>query len=300
MSARIYFQEYGSPKVLAYGEETLPEPGSGEVRIANRAISVNPVDWMIVAGYLKEFAPLEFPAVPGNESAGVIEAVGPDVEGFAVGDEVIWTGFSGAYRQQANVRADALVAKPASIDFDQAASLPVAAGTAYSAVRQVQVGEGDILLVHGAAGGVGSAAVQIAKALGARVIGTASERNHDYLRSIGAEPVAYGDGLVDRVRALGTITASVDAVGGEATVAATKELLSDLGRAVTAVTDENSTAAGIAPVVKREDAVTATAKLAADGALRFEIQERIPLAEAARALETSYGKHVRGKLILVP
>lgn len=300
MSARIYFQEYGSPKVLAYGEETLPEPGSGEVRIANRAISVNPVDWMIVAGYLKEFAPLEFPAVPGNESAGVIEAVGPDVEGFAVGDEVIWTGFSGAYRQQANVRADALVAKPASIDFDQAASLPVAAGTAYSAVRQVQVGEGDILLVHGAAGGVGSAAVQIAKALGARVIGTASERIHDYLRSIGAEPVAYGDGLVDRVRALGTITASVDAVGGEATVAATKELLSDLGRAVTAVTDENSTAAGIASVVKREDAVTATAKLAADGALRFEIQERIPLAEAARALETSYGKHVRGKLILVP
>lgn len=300
MSARIHFEEYGSPKVLGFGEETVPEPGEGEVRIANRAISVNPVDWKIIAGYLKDAAPLEFPAVPGNETAGVVEAVGPGVEGVAVGDEVIWTGFAGGYRQTANVKAAALTAKPASIDFDQAASLPVAGGTAYSAVQQVGVDVGDTVLVHGAAGGVGSAAVQIAKARGAKVIGTASEANHDYLRSIGAEPIVYSEGLADRVRALGAITASIDAVGGESSVGATRELLPDLSRAVTAVSDEHSAAAGIAAVVSAENRLAAAVALAAEGSLTFMIQERIPLAEAARALELSYDGHVRGKLILVP
>lgn len=300
MSARVYFEEYGSPKVLQYGEESLPEPGEGEVRIVNRAISVNPVDWKIVAGHLKDHAPVEFPAVPGNETAGVIEAVGPGVEGLAVGDEVIWYGFTGGFRQQANVAAATLTAKPASIDFEQAASLPVAGGTAYALVHQLGIGAGDTVLVHGAAGGVGSAAVQIAKARGARVIGTASEPHHEYLRSIGAEPVIYGDRLADRVRAIGAITASIDTVGGEASVAATQQLLPDLSRAVTAVTDEHSTTAGIASVVKPDDAVAAVVALAAQGVLRFAIQESIPLAEAARAFELSYAGHVRGKLILIP
>lgn len=300
MSARIYFEEYGSPKVLQLGEETAPEPGEGEVRIVNRAISVNPVDWKILAGYLKDAAPLEFPAVPGSESAGVVDAVGPGVDGFTAGDEVIWYGFTGGYRQTATVPAKTLTAKPAAIDFDQAASLPVAGGTAYSAVQQIGVSDGDVVLVHGAAGGVGSAAVQIAKARGARVIATASESNHDYLRSIGAEPVVYGEGLADRVRALGTITASIDVVGGEPSVAATRELLPDASRAVTAVSDEHSETAGIAAVVSAENRVAATAALAADGKLTFAIQERIPLADAARALEISYAGHVRGKLILVP
>jgi NADPH:quinone reductase-like Zn-dependent oxidoreductase len=155
MSITIYFEEYGSPKVLRYREETLTAPGSGEVRIANKAVSVNPADWKIVAGYLREFRPSQFPAVPGIESAGVVVEAGPGVEGFAAGDEVIWYGFANGYRSEANVAADQLIAKPASIDFDQAASLPVAAGTAYSALRQIEVGPGDIVLIHGAAGGVG-------------------------------------------------------------------------------------------------------------------------------------------------
>lgn len=300
MSAQVFFQEYGSPKVLQHGDESLPEPGEGEVRIANRAISVNPIDWKIVAGYLKEHAPVEFPAVPGNETAGVIEAIGPGVEGLAVGDEVIWHGFTGGFRQHANVPAAALTAKPAAIDFDQAAALPIAGGTAYALVHQIVADDGDTVLVHGAAGGVGSAAVQIAKARGSRVIGTASEPHRDYLRSIGAEPVAYGNGLVERVRTLGAITASVDAIGGEASVSATRALLPDLSRAVTAVPDEHSAAAGIAAVIKPDDAIASVAALAEHGILRFAIQERIPLAEAARAFELSYAGHVRGKLILVP
>jgi len=285
--------------VLQQADETVAEPGTGEVTIVNRAISVNPVDWKVVAGYLKEHRPVQFPAVPGNETAGVIEAVGPGVEGFSVGDEVIWCGFTGAYRAQANVQASALFPKPANIDFEQAASLPVAGATAYSAVHQIGIGIGDTVLIHGAAGGVGSVAVQIATALGARVIGTASEANHPYLASIGAEPVRYGDGLVERVRALGPITASIDAFGGAASVAATVQLVPDLSRAVTAVTDEHSTTAGIA-VVAAADRLAAVVKLAEQGTLRFTIAERIPLADAAKAFELSYVGHLCGKIILIP
>ena len=288
MSEKVYFEEYGSPEVLRHTDETLPAPGEGQVRIVNRAIAVNPVDWKIVAGYLKEFLPLELPAVPGTESAGVIDAVGPGVDGFAVGDEVIWHAFTGGYQAQANVAANDLVHKPTGIDFEQAASLPGAAGTAYSMLHQIGVGAGDTVLVHAAAGGVGSAAVQIAAGLGARVIGTASPANHEYVASLGAEPVAYGDGLVDRVKALGTITAS------------TTQLLSDLSRAVTAVPDEHATKAGIAAVVANPDRLPAVVKLAEEGKIRFAIQERFPLREAAKALEISYAGHVRGKLILVP
>lgn len=300
MSEKVYFEEYGGPNVLRHADEVLPEPADGQVRILNRAISVNPVDWKIVAGYLREHVPLELPAIPGNETAGVIDAVGPGVDGFAAGDEVIWYGFTGGYRAQANVEASSLVKKPANVDFEQAASLPVAAGTAYSSVHQIGVREGDTVLVHGAAGGVGSAAVQIAVALGARVIGTASPANHEYLASIGAEPVSYGDGLVGRVKALGPITASIDAVGGEASVAATAEVLPDLSRAVTAVADEHATKAGIAAVAAASDRLAAVVRLAEEGKIRFAIQERIPLKEAARAFEISYAGHLRGKLILVP
>jgi NADPH:quinone reductase-like Zn-dependent oxidoreductase len=300
MSIRIYFEEYGSPEVLKQADEAVGDPGEGEVRLANRAIGVNPADWKIVAGYLKERRPLQFPAIPGLETAGVIQAVGPAVSGFSVGDEVIWTGFGGGYQAVANVAASALVHKPSRVDFEQGASLPIAGGTSYSAAHQIGVGPGDVVLVHGAAGGVGSAAVQIAKDLGARVIGTASPVNHEYLASIGAQPVVYGPGLLDAVRALGPISASIDAVGGAASVNATTQLLADLSRAITAVADEHSSAAGIAAVVAAGDRVLEVVKLADRGKIHFAIQDRIPLSEAAKAFELSYGGHVRGKIILIP
>lgn len=300
MSLKIQFEEYGDAHVLRAVDETLPAPGVGEVTIANRAISLNPVDWKIVAGHLAAYRPVEFPAVPGNESAGVIEAVGPQVDAFAVGDEVIWYGFTGGYRARANVEAGVLTRKPSGVDFEQAASLPVAGGTAYSAVAQVGIGSGDVVLIHGAAGGIGSAAVQIALDLGATVIGTASPNNHNYLTALGAQPVPYGDGLVEAVRAIGPITASIDTFGDAATVAATVDLLPDLSRAVTTSADEKSRAAGIAQVVPAADRLAAAIELAERGALRFDISERISLAEASRAFEISRGGHLRGKIILVP
>ncbi|ALV41051.1 oxidoreductase [Pseudarthrobacter sulfonivorans] len=299
-SIRMTFDHFGSPDVVTAGEEEQSSPGLGEVQVGVRAIAVNPMDWNVVAGYLEPYFPLQLPAVPGCEAAGTVTAVGPDVTGFDVGDEVIWNGIAGGYRAVANLPAAQLTRKPAGIDFEQAACMAIAGGAAYSALVQLGIEVGDTVLIHGAAGGVGSASVQIARDLGARVIGTASEQNHDYLRGLGAEPVAYGEGLVERVRSLGSITAVVDTFGGEETTAATVELLGGHGNAVTTVPGKESNAAGIAPVRLLDGRATEAARLAANGKLRFDIQERIPLTEAARALGLSRAGHVRGKLVLIP
>jgi NADPH:quinone reductase-like Zn-dependent oxidoreductase len=304
MSTRVYFEEYGGPQVLKVGTEKLAEPGDGLVQVEFRAVSVNPADWKLVAGYLKKWVPLDFPAVPGSEAAGIVTAVGPAFEGFAVGDEVIWNGVLGGYRTEAVVPADQLTPLPAGVDFEQAACIPVAGGTAYSAVKQLAVGAGDTVLIHGAAGGVGSAAVQIAQVFGARVIGTASEANQEYLSELGAEPVTYGPGLADRVRALaedaGTVTAVLDTVGSEDSLAATAALLQGAGRAVTTVPGEQSSAAGLAAVQQLDGRVAEVGTLAAEGQLTFTIAHRMPLIEAADALEISRGGHGRGKILLLP
>jgi NADPH:quinone reductase-like Zn-dependent oxidoreductase len=304
MSTRVYFDEYGGPQVLKVGTEELPEPGEGEVRVEFRAVSVNPVDWKLVAGYLKQWAPLDLPAVPGSEAAGVVTAVGPAFEGFAVGDEVIWNGPTGGYRTEALVPAEQLTPLPAGVDFEQAACIPLAGGTAYSALKQLGVGPGDTVLIHAAAGGVGSAAVQIAVALGARVVGTASESNHEYLRELGAEPVTYGAGLADRVRDLsdstGDVTAVFDTIGNDESVAATAELLQGRSRAVTTVPGKLSAEAGIAAVRQLEGRIEEVATLAADGQITFTISHRMPLIEAADALEISRAGHGRGKIVLLP
>lgn len=300
MGVRMHFAEYGGPELVTAGEESLDAPAEGEVQVEVSAIAVNPMDWKLVAGYLERFLPLQLPAVPGCEAAGTVTAVGHGVTGFGVGDEVIWNGIAGSYRAVANLPAGQLTPKPAGIDFEQAACVAIAGGAAYSALVQLGVGVGDTVLIHGAAGGVGSAAVQIARHLGARVIGTASEQNHDYLRGLGAEPVAYGEGLVERVRSLGSITAVVDTFGGEETTAVTVELLGGHGTAVTTVPGKESNAAGIAPVRLLDERVADAARLAADGKLRFNIDDRLPLTEAARALGISRAGHVRGKIVLVP
>lgn len=297
---KISFDHYGSPDVVTVGEEEPPVPGENEVQVGIRAVGVNPMDWKVVAGYLEPYLALDFPAVPGCEAAGTVTAVGPGVTGHEVGDDVIWNGISGAYRAAANFPASQLTPKPAGIDFEQAACVAIAGGTAYSALLQLGIGVGDTVLIHGAAGGVGSAAVQIARHLGARIIGTASEQNHDYLRGLGAVPVAYGEGLVERVRALGTITAVLDTFGGEETTTATVHLLGGHGAAVTTVPGKAANAAGIAPVRLLDGRVAEAARLSAGGKLRFSIQERIPLTDAARALGISRAGHVRGKLVLIP
>ncbi|MFD5829559.1 NADP-dependent oxidoreductase [Lentzea sp. NPDC060358] len=304
MSTTIYFDEYGDPSVLEARDEEMAPLNAGEVRVAHRAISVNPADWKILAGYARDFLPLPLPAVPGNESAGVVTAVAPDVTGFAVGDEVIRVGVGGSYRAEATFPAPELLPKPANVDFEQAAALPVAAGSAYAGLELLDLAPGQTLLVHGGAGGVGIAATQIALHRGLRVIGTASPRNHEFVRGLGATPVAYGPGLVDEVTALGGVDGVFDTHGGADCVAATTALVPDLKKTTTVAEDQHSAAAGITPVGAPMDSlariVVAVGELASQGVLRFPVQERIPLAEAARALGISRAGHVRGKLILVP
>ncbi|HYQ68278.1 NADP-dependent oxidoreductase [Actinophytocola sp.] len=304
MGTTICFDDYGDSSVLRVREEETPPVNAGEVRVSYRAIAVNPADWKIVSGYARDFLPLQLPAVPGNESAGVVTAVAPDVTGFAVGDEVIRVGLGNSYRAEANVPAAELLSKPADIDFEQAASLAVAGCSAYAGLERIALQAGETLLVHGGAGGVGIAVTQIATHLGAKVISTASAHNHEFVAGLGATPVTYGPGLVDEVRALGGVDAVFDAHGGAGCVAATPALLSDLTRATTAAQDEHSAAAGIAHVgasmADMGRLMAAVTDLAREGVVRFPVQERIPLAEAARAFDISRAGHVRGKLVLVP
>lgn len=197
----ITYQRYGSPDVLEYGDVPEPKLGADAVLVRVRAAAVNPVDWKIQAGYLDSVLDAVFPVIPGWDVAGVVEQVGVGVTEYAPGDEVI--GYvredmvgRGTFAEYVAAPVRTLAHKPAALDFEQAAGLPLAGLTAYQALTgALEIKPGETVLVHAAAGGVGSLAVQIARALGARVIGTASERNHDYLRTLGAEPVSYGEGL---------------------------------------------------------------------------------------------------------
>jgi NADPH:quinone reductase-like Zn-dependent oxidoreductase len=306
MSTAIFYDRHGGVDVLRVGDESAPAPGEGEIVVANRAVGVNPADVKRLAG--KFGGGDDFPQVLGFEAAGVVEEVGEGVEGFTAGDEVVWSG-TGAQRERSVVKAAKARLKPANVPFEQAAVLPVAAAAAFSALVQAGVGDQDVVLVHGASGGVGSAAVQIAKALGARVVGTTSERNRDYVRGLGATPVTYGDGLVDAVRALpdglSDATVAVDTVGSAQTVAQTVEVLGAVGlerdgkpRAVTLVESEDSLAAGIASKVTQKGALAEVLALAEAELLTSEISARFPLAEAARAVELVAGGHARGKVVL--
>ena len=299
MAQRIEFDAFGGPEVLHLRDFDTPQPGDGQVVIRNTAVGVNPYDWKFIAG--KAGIPKrQFPLVPGNEGAGVIESVGAGVEGFALGDEVIWRGYLDGYATHRLIAATSVYAKPADLSFSEAAGLPVAGGTAFAALEQLGVGAGDLVLVHAAAGGVGSAAVQIALHLGARVIGTASAPNHEYLESLGAIPVTYGAGLADRVRAVGDITASVDFVGSAESIAVTRELLGEVPRAVTAAHSDEAEAAGIHSVEKNPGSIPAAIKLAEVGSLATEVSREFSLADAGYALALSQNGHVRGKIVLLP
>jgi NADPH:quinone reductase-like Zn-dependent oxidoreductase len=193
----VRFSRFGGPEVLEIVDLPDPHPGPGQVRIAVRAAGVNPSDWKKRTGLMDS----ELPQTMGHEAAGVVDELGEGVTDVAVGDRVF--GFSAEEAAQAELTVLSDYAPiPASLDFPAAAALPAAVETATRALDQLGVGNGSTLLINGASGSVGSAAVQLAVARGARVIGTASPANHDYLRSLGAEPVGYGEGLVERVRAL--------------------------------------------------------------------------------------------------
>jgi NADPH:quinone reductase-like Zn-dependent oxidoreductase len=296
----IFFEQFGGPEVLQLGDIGEPHAGPGQVRIAVRAAGVNPMDHAIRNGYLAQVFPTTFPAIPGNEAAGVVDEVGKGVTGVAVGDEVLGIATSGSYAEYALLGV--LAAKPAGLSWAQAAALPVAGITARRDLDLLAVTAGDTLLIHGAAGGVGTIAVQLAVARGATVIGTASPANHDYLRGLGAVPVAYGDGLVDRVRQVAPhgIDAVYD-VAGKGALPDSIELRGGTSRILT-IADPGGPELGI-PMSNSfpPDAAQNLAELAAqvaDGKVRVVITDDLPLVDAAKAMQLNETGHGHGKIVL--
>ncbi|MFJ2821151.1 NADP-dependent oxidoreductase [Streptomyces toxytricini] len=298
------YDEYGGTEVLRETRLPMPKVAPGEVLVKVRCAAVNPVDWKIMAGGLDGLMDVLFPVVPGWDVSGTVERLGIDVPEFAVGDEVMAYArkdhvHGGTFAEYVSVPARALARKPASLGWREAAGLPLAGLTAYQLLTRLDTGKDDTVLVHGAAGGVGSFGVQIARALGARVIGTASPRNHDRLRELGCEPVQYGDGLVDRVRALAPDGVSVvaDFVGGVLDV--TQAVLAADGRHAS-IADPNVLGAHgqwmwVRPIGSD---LTELAKLADSGQLKVTVAETFPLADAAAAFALNQEGHTAGKIVI--
>ncbi|MFD7830165.1 NADP-dependent oxidoreductase [Kitasatospora sp. NPDC059803] len=307
MTKAIAFSEYGGVDVLRPTDIELPAPGPGQVRVAVRTVGVNPLDHKVRSGSMVAAFPVSFPHVGGYELAGVVEAVGPDVTAWAPGDEVFGAVMGGAYAEQALVDADLLARKPASLSWEEAAAIPVAAETAERVLGVLGARAGETLLVHGAAGGVGTLLLQLARARGITVVGTAGEANHAYLRELGAIPVAYGDGLAERVRAAapGGVDRALDAAGKGGVLPLSIELTGSADRVVTIVDFAGSAEYGVrfsggAEGVEsyHQRAYAAVLALHEAGTLRLPLHQVLPLAEAAEAHRISEHGHLRGKIVL--
>lgn len=313
MAKAVVAQAFGGPEVLEVIERELPAPGPGEVSIEFKAIGVNPIDYKLYSGAFGE-DPSTLPQPVGSEGAGVVTAVGPDAVGprgpIAVGDEVVVYRGDGVYASAAIQPARAVLPKPAGLGWEEAAGLLLTGATAWDAVERIGVAAGDVLLIHGAAGGVGLLAVQLARLRGATVIGTAREANHDYLRGLGAVPVEYGDGLADRVRAAAPdgVSAAIDTVGTDEAADVSLHLIADRTRIVTvagfgrAAQDGFLAIGGSDPDSARirDEARGSLLDLAGKGELVNAIAKTFPLADAAQAHTELKAAHPIGKFILIP
>jgi NADPH:quinone reductase-like Zn-dependent oxidoreductase len=306
MARAVRFNQYGGLDVLQVVEVDRPIPGSGKVLVRVKAAGINPGETSIRKGLFADRWPATFPSGQGSDLAGVVEEIGPDVTGVARGDEVI--GFTETRASQAElvlVDASNLVPRPANVSWEQAGALFVAGTTAYAAVRSVSPNEGDTVVVSGAAGGVGCIAVQLARNAGAKVIGIASEANHKWLTDHGVIPVAYGDGVEDRIRAAsgGKVDAFVDTFGGGYV-----ELALKLGVAKNRIDTIIDFAAAARHGVKTEgnaqaataDVLAQLAGLLAAGRLEIPIAKVYPLAEVRDAYRDLEQRHTRGKIVLEP
>ncbi|TGN79443.1 NADP-dependent oxidoreductase [Streptomyces bauhiniae] len=286
-------------------EQPEPKVGPDSVLVRVRTAGVNPVDWKVAAGRLDPILYVYLPLIPGWDVAGVVEKVGPAVTEFAPGDEVIAyartdTAQHGTYAELVPAPVRSVARKPASLTWGQAGGLPLAGLTALQSLQAAEVTKGDTVLVNNAAGGVGTFAVQIAVAEGARVIGTASEAKADFLRSLGAEHVAYGEGLVQRVRALAPegVDASLDFYGGEATTASL-EVTKSPSRVVSIADPAIREKGGIYVFARPDHAgLTKLGDLADAGKLTVHVERELPLAEVAEAWRLSQEGHATGKIVL--
>lgn len=294
----VQFATYGEPEVLRLVDVDPPHAGPGQIRIAVRAAGVNGIDWKIRAGYMSEQRELTAPAGTGIDASGVVDEVGPDVEGVAVGDAVFGSG-GATYAEQAVLSHWA--AKPAGLSFEEAAGYPIPAETAIRILREVGVEPGQTLLVSGAAGGVGSATVQIARERGITVIGTASERNQDYLRSLGAVATTYGDGLAGRVRAIAPdgVDAALD-IAGSGVIPELIELAGEPAK-VLSIADFTAPDHGALVSFSSTDQAAAfaeAARLFEKGVFRLPVAGTYSLADAAGAQTASAAGHVAGRIVI--
>ncbi|MDH6572367.1 NADPH:quinone reductase-like Zn-dependent oxidoreductase [Streptomyces sp. SAI-117] len=301
MPKAYVFTRYGGPETEAFVDVDRPSPGPGRLLVAVRAAGVNPVDWKQRNGFRRpgEHGERVFPVVFGNEVSGVVEETGDGVEGFAVGDEVFGTALEGGYAEYALVPAAIAAHKPAELPHTVAATLPVAAATAYDGVRQLDLPPGATLLVTGAGGGVGAAAVQIARALGLEVVGVASEAKKDFVESLGAVHVSSGPGWAERARATAP-DGVYDLVGGQV-LAEAAGLLTDRSKLITAgAPEEEVRQLGGARVARARNAAVleAVARLVVGGELDPHITGTFPLDRAGDALRTVEEGHARGKTVI--
>ncbi|MDT5025538.1 MAG: hypothetical protein QOE61_1964 [Micromonosporaceae bacterium] len=307
MPKAVRYDEFGGIDVLRVDEVERPVPGDGQVLVRVKAAGINPSEAAIRTGAVKEIFPSTFPSGQGSDLAGVIEEVGAGVDGFSPGDEVI--GFSNKRASQAElvlVEVGDLTRKPENISWEVAGSLYVVGVTASGAVHSVELKEDETVVISGAAGGVGSLAVQLARRTGATVIGLASESNHEWLKSQGVIPVEYGDGVTDRIKAAapGGVDAFIDTHGNgyvdlALALGIAAERIDTIADFVAAgkhgVKTDGGAAAGPGAKVLAE-----LAALIADGQLEVPIANVYPLAQVREAYTELERRHTRGKIVLRP
>ncbi len=306
MPKAVSYNHFGELDVLQVVEVPRPVPGPGQVLVEVRAAGINPGESIIRRGQLQHRWPSTFPSGQGSDLAGVVIELGPGVTGFAVGDEVL--GFTHNRASQAELvaaRTDQIVPKPAGVSWEVAGALYVAGATAYAAVRAVSLKAGDTVVVAGAAGGVGSLAVQLARNAGAVVIGLAGEGNHAWLRGHGVLPVAYGEGLADRIRAAadGPVDAFIDLFGADYV-----KLAIELGvrpeRIDTIINFADAETYGVKSEGSNEastaEVLGILAGLLEQGTLELPVAAVYPLSEVQEAFRELEKRHTRGKIVLRP
>jgi NADPH:quinone reductase-like Zn-dependent oxidoreductase len=307
MPKAVRFDHYGGPEVLEVVDVDAPAPGEGEVVVRVEATGINPGEATIRSGALHALWPATFPSGEGSDLAGVVTEVGSGVDAVSVGDEVIgYTDERASHAELVAVDAEHLTPRPGAVPWEVAGSLYVVGATAYAAVRAVGLREGDVVVVSGAAGGVGTLVVQLARNAGATVVGLASEDHHDWLREHGALPVTYGDGVAERIRtaAGGRVDAFIDLFGSGYV-----ELAIELGVTPERIdTIADPTAPERHPGVKIDgnlagaspETLAELAALIAEGRLEVPIARVYPLAEVREAYTELERRHTLGKIVLRP
>lgn len=309
MTTVVRAESYGGPEVLAITDVPAPVPGPGEVLVSVRAAGVNQADIKVYGGVWGT-DPAKLPIPLGFEVSGVIASIGPDVSTYAVGDEVIAHPVRGGYATDVVVPVSTVIAKPAGLDWPEAAGLMLTGTAAAHAVTAAAVSSGDTVLVHGAAGGVGLIAVQLLALRGATVVGTAAPAQHQLLESLGVRPVAYGDGLLDRVREIApdSVDAALDLAGTDEALDVSLALVEDRGRIATIANFDRGPREGIRVLGAggeegkeiREAAAPELADLAATGRLRVHVEKTFPLTEVVAAHELLASRRATGKIVLLP